>query len=874
MAVEDDGEGGPPPLGRAGVAGFVSRRPSWQKSLVAFAFFGALYCALYLSVVTGHASLKTNGAWPSGPLFVADPTGGGPITLPLERLVAVAWSHLRLPLLDPYQGYGVSLLATQAVAVFPPEIAFHLLFPHNYSLWNLARLVFMSYGGYLVAKSLGQSELASLGVGVALAIVGVAPPNLNLEMLNPLLVLPYLLYCLRLLLDPEKRRWHLYFLGLTTATAALGLSGFQELLPLFGLVIVIFGVAMILHFGTAFRAPRRLLGALAAGAIGLVIGAVGMLPTLSATARGAGVNGATDYLSAVPRFWLATLVLPQVAGRGIVAEPSELGQVVRVLGTPVLSLVLFLAVVAGMRYRRDWLFYIAPSLALVAFGIAGYANLFGVLAVFRFYPFDSIIMVRFLEFAWWLPWCLLLGVVLSIATRFSWYELGAGVAVALACDLIAYRRFVDAATIAHETAALLDAKSGLVAAVVILVAFGVALFSSRITTSAILALVVFVAASAYYLPSNVFAPTGQETMAGVTHVARPGRSLGSPTRATEGTRAPTLSYDPGLVQLPTQTFSVQVFGPIIPAAYRSIVSALLPPSATTDAEPDTYAIAPTMYFAKQDQHLVAVLASLGVNEIASPTPLTIAGDGAPSRCQGESHEPRARPGSPPGPTVCRLGVGRTLGTAPSLDLIEYRIEGVSAVTAPLRRYVSRDSLHASLTATLRRIASGSDVVPSVGVVVRPRGSLVPARGVIVTHRSADTEGTTIRLHAASAGLVTLRASYEVGMRAFLGKKPVRPLAVDGGLWTAVRVPPGSSTVTLSYETSTERLEFALGFAGLGLLAGGWLAAGLAQLLAPFRRRPGRHFPRGRTRKLIEKRRALRRSGQLRPRGALSLIESQ
>jgi len=103
---------------------------------------------------------------------VIDPSAGGYITLPLEKLGLLAWSHLQLPALDPYQGYGIPLLATQGVPVFLPELIVHLLAQSNYSLWNLIRLLALAFGTYLLASSFGQSMVASIAAGIAASFTG------------------------------------------------------------------------------------------------------------------------------------------------------------------------------------------------------------------------------------------------------------------------------------------------------------------------------------------------------------------------------------------------------------------------------------------------------------------------------------------------------------------------------------------------------------------------------------------------------------------------------------------------------------------------------------------------------------------------------
>ena len=130
--------------------------PSWVRHLASLIFFVVMVSIIYFPVLTGHAALKTNLPFQSGPIFVGDPIAGGPITMPLEQLVTSAWSHLRLPIVDPYQAYGLPLLATQSVPVFPPEILMHLLVSNNYSVWNMMRLIILSFGSYLLASSIGQ----------------------------------------------------------------------------------------------------------------------------------------------------------------------------------------------------------------------------------------------------------------------------------------------------------------------------------------------------------------------------------------------------------------------------------------------------------------------------------------------------------------------------------------------------------------------------------------------------------------------------------------------------------------------------------------------------------------------------------------------
>jgi hypothetical protein len=174
--------------------------------IVAFVLLTLLIGGIYLSVLAGDASLKTNTTPPLGPLFVIDPTAGGFITMPMGHLAILAWSHLNLPIIDPFQGYGFPLIASQGIPVFPPEVLLHLLISHNYSTWNVLRVLLIAWGTYLLASSFELSFVASLAAGVAASLIGIVPPNINLGMLNPIMLLPFVLLALRYLLDPDRQR--------------------------------------------------------------------------------------------------------------------------------------------------------------------------------------------------------------------------------------------------------------------------------------------------------------------------------------------------------------------------------------------------------------------------------------------------------------------------------------------------------------------------------------------------------------------------------------------------------------------------------------------------------------------------------------------
>lgn len=736
-----------------------------------------------------------------GPLFVIDPSAGGYITLPLEKLGLLAWSHLQLPALDPYQGYGIPLLATQGVPVFLPELIVHLLAQSNYSLWNLIRLLALAFGTYLLASSFGQSMVASIAAGIAASFTGVVPPNTNLEMLNPLMVLPFVLLSLRYLLDPTKPRKALYVLGLITSVFMLAISGFQEALPLLAVVIVIFGVAMMVHFHTLTDRSRLWL-TLGSGLAGVVIGAIGLLPTLNAVRAGMGETSPQRYLEAVPRFWLATLSLPHIQGTGLVVAPTNLGQAVWVFGSPVLGLALVLAVFGVVRHHRASLWYVGPSLVLVVFGILGYANLLGVLDIFGFFPFDSINMLRVLGFMWWLPWCLLVGFVISIARTFKVYEVVVSLAVATVVDIVLYEHFTAALGAAHVASGVSTARHALLLAGVVMVAFAVGLVLAKLVAGGALVALVFVVATVLLVPTNFF-PTRADTT--LNHIQ--GHAIAT---------SDVLTFNPGEWQLPTEVNSVQVFGPILPKPYTQIIAALLPPNLTVTGLNGVNVGQPTLFGAKVTSHLVQILRSLGVNEIDSAAIFAPTGIPSVPACSAKVATAHYDFG------LCDLGPGSFTGGHRVIANNLFELKGVDPLVAPSSHMVRVPSNAVGLHKTLVAIASDGGILPSTLTITAQNQIPPPAQGLIGLGRSANTESVVIGTRAKTGGLAVLRDTYLSGMHCQVNGRPQKCYPVDGGLWTAVSVPAGVARATLDYVSTGVHLEFDVAIAGTVVLGLGWI----------------------------------------------------
>lgn len=787
----------------------LSRR---TQHLLAFVVLALIIGGLYLPVLAGHASVLTNGPWPTGPLYVVDPVAGGQAVTPLQHLVALSWTHRVLPVFDPYQAYGIPLLANQGEAVYLPEILLHLLFPANYSIWNVVNLLVMAYGAYLLAVSIGQPLFAGLAVGVASVLAGVAPPNVNMGMLNPLAILPFVLLSLRYVLDPESHYRRTAALGLVTNIALLSLSGFAEVLPLLAVVIIVFTFALLIHFKTFQRAPRRILTGIAAAVAGLLIGSVGTFPVIATLRQGFGANPPTSYLEHVSSFWLSTLTIPSLTGKAVTASPSDLGQSIWTLGTPVLIVVLASAIFITLHRDANGVrWYVWPSGIMVIFGILGYADLFNTLNIFFFFPFTSIAMIRFLQFAWWLPWCLLLGAVISKCHLLRWYEVLVALLAALLFDLAFLTKFQDAQVAAGLSHLRSSTWKAFFVALGILIVFSFfAFFAQQFRLSAFMMLGIVVVSCIYYLPTNFFSAADGQA---VTSVRFPDNDF------THGTY---LDDSPGTIQLATTGFSVQLFTALGGASYAKVMPSLLPAADMVNDVSTVFEAGPWMYYAVLNSHFVQILEELGTNVITSPTPLPTSTFGPIPQCGGSS-SPEVNS------EMCFLGYGENQGSETHARLFVYSVIGAQPLFDPVTHVVAVPTSRAGTDDTLRSISAAGGNLTGTAYVTMTAGAQPAARGVVGLRRTATAQTVRVSLRSKTRGMVVLRETYEVGMSASMNGASVPVFPVDGGLWTAVVIPSGRSTVVLDYATQQDVIEFYVAGIGLICLILVWCALGVARV---------------------------------------------
>lgn len=780
----------------------------------AFALFAAVICGIYAPVLDGARSLITNGTW-SQPLFVLDPLAGGPATAPLTRLAAASWLHLRLPVMDPFQGFGVPLLPNQGVPVYPPQLLFHLLFPSNYSIWNVVNLVALAFGVYLLARSFGQGFLGAVGAGFLGALAGAAPPNVNMSMLNPLAVLPFLLVAIRYAVDPGYRFRPAGWLGIATTVALLCLSGFQEVLPLMAVVAVVYLAALTVHFGTWRRRPGLVLGTAASAVAGGVVGSIGLFPVFTVLSGGTTLNAPGAYLPHVPLYWLSTLTLPTLTGRALNQAPQDVNNVVFTLGTPFLVLVVVLALAIALRSTgRGTRWYVFPSAALVVYGVLGYADVGRVLQAFDVPLFDAIQSRRFLQFAWWIPLCLLLGAVVSHVRQVRWRDALLALVLAGAFDAYFFERYRQALAAAHvpdATPSILHAPVVAGGAVVVFVLAALAARRFGPAPAGLAMTVVVLATCIYDLPTN-FPPASYD--AAVSAVRVPGHP--PPPRDV-------LAFF-GSRQLPTQQYSFQIYGPIIPTGYRNALTALFSVPEAGGLDPIAGAL-PTLAQLTLTPRAVSVLRSLGVNLLVVPDALS------PS-----VFPPVPDCGTPlPGPVsheVCLLGTITNpdpgVAYAPPRDFA-YHILGADPLVQRGAKVIAVSSTRAATADFTRGLSGAVAAIPDDAYVTSGRDLPRAARGVRGVWRRSTTQTVTLELHSRSSGMAVLRESYVAGVRATVNGHSVATFPVDGGLWTAVHVGSGSSVVVLDYATTADLVALWVGVAGLAALAAAWFALGARAL---------------------------------------------
>ena len=431
---------------------------------------------------------------------------------------------------------------------------------------------------------------------------------------------------------------------------------------------------------------------------------------------------------------------------------------------------------------------------------------------------NSIDTIRFLQFAWWLPWCLLLGTVITNVRHLRWYDAAAALVLTGAYDWYFVLRFRDQLIAEHLTRYLTETKHAVILAGAISTAFVVVILVVRWTTprvASVLMAAVVAATCLYYLPTNFFPPSAGSA---VSSLRIPG------SHPQRGTYLAFLAT----AQQPTTYFSVQLWGPIVPKAYDDVMNALLS-SSETNGYGALYDAVPSLGFATLTPRFLEVLRSLGVDQLVIGVPLLSDSTfGDISRCGTSA-------GSGETSMICFLGRSTNIGLPHASRGYAYEILGASPLVQQNPQLIVVASTNVGLTDVLKAVSPSSMAFPRTAYVTSNNGRVKAARDVVGLSRTATTDTVDFSLRSRTAGLVVLRSTYLQGMQASVNDKRGSALPVDGGLWTAVDVSSGHSRVVLSYETTSDRVELALAAIGILGLTIAW--TGLAAMSVVRRRRP-------------------------------------
>ncbi|KJF16756.1 hypothetical protein [Acidithrix ferrooxidans] len=369
----------------------------------------------YYKILLGQASLFSDTNIIPKSYSVADPVAGSQITYYKEIAVNHAWSLGHLPIWLPKEGLGITLAGNQAAPWFVPEIVLHLLFPHNLSIWNVVALTIGACGSYLFARALNISYLGSIVVGLSYSLSGPAIANLNLDMINPLMVMPYLALSSTYLIDAINlnRNKYLWIAINTFVASQLFLSGFVEVLPIELITIGLITLTMILKTKGSWQSKIAMAALWSATLIaGFVAALVAIVPFLTPLTSYYSFQDTKSWSLHNPRYWLLSLFDYWSFGKAITSGSLQINNTVWTAGTPILFGLSATAPIALFIKRPSKDNHRAIALvmtAVVIFGILGFNDTFSVLNIFQLPPLNLIAMVRFLPFLWWLPLCILAG---------------------------------------------------------------------------------------------------------------------------------------------------------------------------------------------------------------------------------------------------------------------------------------------------------------------------------------------------------------------------------------------------------------------------------------------------------------------------------
>ena len=617
-------------------------RSELYSDLAAIALIAVVVGILYAPILSGHLSLMTDTLHPSGPSFVGDPDASGPITFMKEVAVTRAWGHFHLPLWLPNEGYGITLAGNQAAPWFFPEILIHLLFRNNYSDWNVLALFIGSVGTYLFAsRDLALSRVAATVSALAFTLSGPIIANINLDMINPLIVMPFLLLASKRLIESDfsfrNLAWWTWLAATSLLVSQLLLAGFDEVIPLELFVIGLFTLVRVSTLKLSLtNFLRRIASFVAALLIGLLASAIATI-SLQAPLKDYFLRqNPSAWSDHMPKWWMPTLIDPWYFGKALAGGALQGRNTIWVAGNPIEFMLALAAVVALFSFgkKKGWqIWWRITCAVLVVYGILAFSDIGKVLDIMDISPLNLIISSRFIPFLWWLPLSLLVGAGVDAITagnrRIALAPALATLGVIAASVLYALhegpKKFPMLTSHFLRSEVI---QNGEVVGLFALFAVAVILLASRARAGVIL--LAMIATLSLLLPRNFYPAIQAQQQARPIQVALKAVGLQS-----------ALTFSPGNLFMPSgleslDLSSIQAFDVFFPKGYLITTQSYFGDKAESSPGSTLYALAPAMMNLSLSGDTIGALSQMGVGAIIAQVRLNCAA----STLYGIGPEPR------------------------------------------------------------------------------------------------------------------------------------------------------------------------------------------------------------------------------------------
>ncbi len=506
----------------------------------------------------------------------------------------------------------------------------HLLLPNNFSDWNILALLIGSTGTYVFAsRDLDLSRAAAMVSALVFTLSGPLIANVNLDMINPLVVMPLLLLASIRLVQTDfalrNTAWWTWLATTSFLVSQLLLAGFDEVVPLELFTIGLFVLARLTTLATGRpRSLQRLASLVAALFIGFLASAIATVSLRAPLNNYHLRQSLTAWSDHMANSWIPTLIDPWYFGKALAGGALQGLNTIWVSGNPI-EFMLALAAVIALFYHQQakgWQFWWRVAcIALVIYGILAFSNVGHVLDVMDLSPLNLIISSRFMPFLWWLPLAFLSGAgVDAIALgKKRLAGISAFITLGVIAAFVLYAIFEGPKKFPMLTSRFLPQEAAQNGEVVGLFAlFAITLFAVAPKARRRIALLGMIAMLSLLLPQN-FYPTYQA----------PQQAESIKSALVSNGLAGSLTFSPGNLFLPSglqsiNLSSIQAFDVFLPKGYVATIQNYFGDQRESLATSPLYALAPAMMTFAMSGNTISDLSQMGVGAIVVPHELNCA----------------------------------------------------------------------------------------------------------------------------------------------------------------------------------------------------------------------------------------------------------